>query len=400
MNKRKRILIIGGGILVLALGVGAFVRSRPHDLVLIGVVDANEIVVTPPVQARLDSLWVEEGSEVKAGQPIATLDRGELAAQAQSAGASAASLRAQLEQASLSARQTAGEAASAVAAAQRAAGRGARRVRAAGGRARRASAPTRVARRSWRQSGGLSPSGARARDHRAARAGAGGQRRARSRCAPRRRICRRAEAGELAVRAARGGGRGDARAARWARAPIPSRRARGSATPSCARRCPASCRCSRRGAVSSSDRARRWPSSSTPIKLWVRVAAPESDAGAVAVGDSLEVRFPSGETTRGRVISKSAEGEFATQHDVSASKRDIRAVAFRVAIANPQAHDRARHHRVRRAADGAPMTARSVRDAVDARRGRRRSGDRRRARGEAVRQAHRGERRLVHRRGG
>ena len=29
------------------------------------------------------------------------------------------------------------------------------------------------------------------------------------------------------------------------------------------------------------------------------------------------------------------EGEFATQRDVSASKRDIRAVAFRVAIANP-----------------------------------------------------------------
>jgi multidrug efflux pump subunit AcrA (membrane-fusion protein) len=89
MDKRKRTLSIVGGIVVLALGVGAFVRSRPHDLVLIGVVDANEIVVTPPVQARLDSLWVEEGTEVKAGQPIASLDRGELAAQAQAAGASA-----------------------------------------------------------------------------------------------------------------------------------------------------------------------------------------------------------------------------------------------------------------------------------------------------------------------
>src|SRR6476660_9920628 len=98
MTKRKRNFIFGVGVLVLAIGVGAFVRSRPHDLILIGVVDANEIVVTPPVQARLDSLWVEEGTEVKAGQPIATLDRGELAAQAQAAGASAASLRAQLDQ--------------------------------------------------------------------------------------------------------------------------------------------------------------------------------------------------------------------------------------------------------------------------------------------------------------
>jgi multidrug resistance efflux pump len=71
-------------------------------------------------------------------------------------------------------------------------------------------------------------------------------------------------------------------------------------------------------------------------RLWVRVAAPESEAGAVAVGDSLEVRLASGDVTRGRVIGKSAEGEFATQRDVSASKRDIRAVAFRVAIANPR----------------------------------------------------------------
>jgi HlyD family secretion protein len=70
-----------------------------------------------------------------------------------------------------------------------------------------------------------------------------------------------------------------------------------------------------------------------PDHPWVRVAAPESDAEAVAVGDSLEVRLPSGRTTMGRVISKSVEGEFATQRDVSASKRDIRAVSFRVAIA-------------------------------------------------------------------
>src|SRR5439155_19028703 len=70
MTKRKRTLLLVGGIVVLALGVGAFVRSLPRDLVLIGVVDANEIVVTPTVQARLDSLRVEEGSEVKVGQPI------------------------------------------------------------------------------------------------------------------------------------------------------------------------------------------------------------------------------------------------------------------------------------------------------------------------------------------
>src|SRR6476659_6226793 len=117
MSKRKRILFIGLAAIV-ALSAWATFRAHPSEIVLLGVVDADEVVVTPPVQARLDSLYVEEGSEVKAGQPIASLDRGELAAQANAAGASAASLRAQVDEASLTARQTAGEAASAVSAAQ------------------------------------------------------------------------------------------------------------------------------------------------------------------------------------------------------------------------------------------------------------------------------------------
>ena len=43
-----------------------------------------------------------------------------------------------------------------------------------------------------------------------------------------------------------------------------------------------------------------------------------------------------GSRCAGRVTSKGAEGEFATQHDVSTAKRDIRAVTFRVAIPNPR----------------------------------------------------------------
>ena len=42
--------------------------SRHRDLVLIGVIDANDVVVTPRVQARLDSLLVDEGSDSE-GRP-------------------------------------------------------------------------------------------------------------------------------------------------------------------------------------------------------------------------------------------------------------------------------------------------------------------------------------------
>ncbi|PYP77039.1 MAG: hypothetical protein DMD35_16495, partial [Gemmatimonadetes bacterium] len=201
MTKRRRILLIAVVVLV-ALSTWASFRAHPREIVLIGVVDADEVVVTPPVQARLDSLWVEEGSEVKAGQPIASLDRGELAAQANAAGASAASLRAQVEQASLSARQTAGEAAGAVAAAH------ARVASAQADVARQDAELQRVTAESRRattlaESGGLSPSElerATTTLHVQQQMSASAVQALRAAEAD----LRRAEAGELAARAARG----------------------------------------------------------------------------------------------------------------------------------------------------------------------------------------------------
>jgi multidrug resistance efflux pump len=73
-----------------------------------------------------------------------------------------------------------------------------------------------------------------------------------------------------------------------------------------------------------------------PDAIWVRVAVPETDAIGIAVGDSLTVKLGSGQLVRGRVISKKVEGDFATQRDVSTAKRDIRALALRVAIPNPR----------------------------------------------------------------
>src|SRR5262245_56219464 len=108
MTKRKRTLfalLAIVGVAVIALVVMA---SRRDDLVLIGVIDANDVVVTPRVQARLDSLFVDEGSEVKAGQLIATLESSELAAQAASVAAMATSAEAQLRESRSSALQVTG----------------------------------------------------------------------------------------------------------------------------------------------------------------------------------------------------------------------------------------------------------------------------------------------------
>jgi len=301
--------------------------------VLIGVIDANDVVVTPRVQARLDSLFVDEGSTVKAGQLIASLESSELAAQAASVAASASSARAQLNESRSSALQVTGTTSASL----------------AGARARVASAQASLAREQAQlaqdsanaarsttlaKSGGLSPADLdRAMNAYHAQQAVVAARREEVGAAQA--DLASAESGTHAVAAAR-----SAVATTEARV----RSARADSMAAAARLNYAELRAPVSGVVQVLA-ARRGelvgPGSPVavivdPSQLWVRVAAPETDAGAVAVGDSLEVRLPSGETTRGRVISKGVEGEFATQHDVSTSKRDIRAIALRVAIPNPR----------------------------------------------------------------
>src|SRR5262245_12743860 len=108
MNKSRRFVLGLLVLLVLVAVLTAVARNRQRDLLLVGVVDANDVVVTPRVQARLDSLLVDEGSVVQAGQLIASLESSELAAQAASVAASASSAIAQLNESRSSALQVSG----------------------------------------------------------------------------------------------------------------------------------------------------------------------------------------------------------------------------------------------------------------------------------------------------
>lgn len=74
-----------------------------------------------------------------------------------------------------------------------------------------------------------------------------------------------------------------------------------------------------------------------PDSLWVRADVEETYIDRVRVGDSLTVRLPSGETRRGRVFYRGVDADFATQRDVSRSKRDIKTFEIRLRIDN---HDR------------------------------------------------------------
>ncbi|HMI57833.1 MAG TPA: efflux RND transporter periplasmic adaptor subunit [Gemmatimonadaceae bacterium] len=71
-----------------------------------------------------------------------------------------------------------------------------------------------------------------------------------------------------------------------------------------------------------------------PDDLWIRADVEESYIGRIKLGDHLKVRLPSGETRDGTVFFRGVDAGFATQRDVSRSKRDIKTFEIRLRIDN------------------------------------------------------------------
>jgi multidrug resistance efflux pump len=71
-------------------------------------------------------------------------------------------------------------------------------------------------------------------------------------------------------------------------------------------------------------------------QTWVYAPLPETQADIVKLGDSLRVVMPSGASVQGKVIAKSSEADFATQRDINGGrKRDIKTVQIKLLIPNP-----------------------------------------------------------------
>ncbi len=98
MSARKFILFIAV-VFVVVLGIYLITMPRGSEIRLIGVIDGNEVIVSPQVTGRIIRLTVDEGSEVKKGDLIAELDREELEASLAATRANVASLEAQVREA-------------------------------------------------------------------------------------------------------------------------------------------------------------------------------------------------------------------------------------------------------------------------------------------------------------
>jgi multidrug resistance efflux pump len=71
-----------------------------------------------------------------------------------------------------------------------------------------------------------------------------------------------------------------------------------------------------------------------PDDLWVRADVEESFVDRARIGDTLTVRLPSGDERMGTVFYRSVDAGFATQRDVSRSKRDIKTFEVRLRVDN------------------------------------------------------------------
>jgi HlyD family secretion protein len=69
--------------------------------------------------------------------------------------------------------------------------------------------------------------------------------------------------------------------------------------------------------------------------LWVHADVEESYIDSIEFGQKLHIKLPSGDMLEGSVFFKGVENDFATQRDVSRTKRDIKTFAIKVAIPNP-----------------------------------------------------------------
>jgi len=332
VNQKKRFVILLSALLLIALAYYFVSTDRTTDVVLIGTVDANQVIVSSKVVGRLETLNVDEGQNVKAGDLVATVDSAEYLAMRNAAAATLASLRTKISESSATAASTQGDTTNQVANSRAA-------LRAARSSLNAAIANRDLQEADTRRTVALPDQGVMSQQDRDRAVNS-----LRAQQANVQTATDQVAAAEAALEAAIARtNQGTAAAhnivetreqARNAQAQLAQVEVQLGYTKIFA---PISgmvnVRAARQGEVVNVG---------TPIativdltQTWVYAAVPETYADGIKLGDALTVRMPSGARIQGKVIAKAAEGDFATQRDVSRRKRDIKTVQIKLLIDNP-----------------------------------------------------------------
>ena len=333
MSARTRFFILLGIIFIIAATYYYFSTNHSRDLVLIGTVDANQVIVSAQVEGRIQKLLVDEGTPVKAGDLIAVLDPSELQAQEAAANANIASLQHKVAEMQHTEASTSGSTTSDVANAE---------AKLSSAKAQLAQAQAALDR---------TESDSR-RTIELAKAGiASDQERVQA---------------ETNLQAAQATMQAQKDLVTAAEADLRAAKAR-TYQANAAKSTVAATEADLKNAIALKNQAQvrlgytnvNAPVSGTvsvraarqgevvnigaPIvtivdlsDTWARAAIPETYADHIGYGDVLRIRLPGGTVTSGKVFFKGVEGDFATQRDVSRRKRDIKTIVLKVRLDNPK----------------------------------------------------------------
>jgi HlyD family secretion protein len=333
MSARNRFFILLGIIFVIAAAYYYFSTDHSRDLVLIGTVDANQVMVSAQVEGRIQRLLVDEGTPVKAGDLIAVLDPSELQAQEAAATATITSLEQKVAEMQHTETSTTGSTTSDVANAQA-------KVSSAQAQLLQAKAALDRTESDSRRTIELAKAGI-ASDQERVQAETNLQ---------------AAQATLQAQQDLVAAAQADLKAAQARTYQANAARSTVAATEADLKNAIAlkneaavrlgytnvyapvsgtvSVRAARQGEVVNIG---------APIvtivdlgDTWARAAIPETYADHIGYGDVLRVRLPGGTLASGRVFFKGVEGDYATQRDVSRRKRDIKTIVLKIRLDNPR----------------------------------------------------------------
>jgi HlyD family secretion protein len=332
VSQRNRFII-----LLSLIFAGAFIyylatTNRGQGIDLIGTVDANQVIVSPQIQGRIEKLLVDEGTPVKAGDLIALLDANELQAQERAAAATINSLRSKVSETLATEAATKGSTAGDVANSEA-------RLESTRAQLAQAEANLEQIQTDHDRTISLAASGvASQQDKDRADAQLKAQQAAVKALQDQVRAAQadlnsaiarthQAHAAQSTVAATRADMANAAALQAQAQVRLGYTRVLAPVSGT------VSVRAAREGEVVNPGQP-----IVTIVDLsdtWVRAAVPETYADRIALGDVFNVRMPSGQVVPGKVFFKAVEGDFATQRDVSRRKRDIKTVVLKLRIENP-----------------------------------------------------------------
>src|ERR1700734_3856969 len=333
MSARNRFFILLGIIFIMSAIYYVFSADHSKDLVLIGTVDSNQIIVSAQVEGRIQKLMVDEGTPVKAGDLIAVLDPSELQTQEAAATATIASLQHKVAEMQHTEQSTSGSTTSDVANAEA-------KVSSAKAQLLQAQAALDRTESDSRRTIELAKAGIDSDQERVQ--------------------------AETNLQAAQATVQAQQDLVTAAQADLKSAIARTNQA-NAAKSTVASTEADLKNAIAQKNQAAvrlGYTNVYAPVTgtvsvraarqgeggnigapivtivdlndTWARAAIPETYADHIGYGDVMRVRLPGGTITSGKVFFKGVEGDFATQRDVSRRKRDIKTIVLKVRLDNPK----------------------------------------------------------------